>query len=545
MSATLDSSTGLRFASGDAPTAAEDLGQRLEQLNAIGASLSAERDIDRLLEAILTAAKTITRADGGTLYRVTEERTLRFEIVRTSSLKYYLGGTTGNPVPFYPIQLHKDGKPNHSMVAAYAALTGKTVSIADAYAADGFDFSGTRAFDSKTGYRSKSFLTVPMRNHEREIIGVLQLINAQDPRTGEIVAFSASDQRLAESLASQAAIALTNRMLINQLEQLFESFINLINTAIDEKSPYTGGHCQRVPQLTMMLAEAVNETREGPLAQFSMNDKDRYELKIAGLLHDCGKVTTPVHVVDKATKLETIYDRIHLIDTRFEVLKRDLELQVLKKEITEKQFRDRTRELDDDRRFLHACNIGGERMRDEDVARVRRIADYRWRDITGHEAKFLTDDELRNLTIRAGTLTDEERKVINHHIVATIKMLEALPWPRHLTKVPEYAGGHHERMDGKGYPKGLLREQMSVQARCMGIADIFEALTAKDRPYKKGKTLSESLEILGRMKLNNHVDPDLFDIFVRRKIYRRYAEMFLDPEQIDAVDESRIPGYQP
>jgi HD-GYP domain-containing protein (c-di-GMP phosphodiesterase class II) len=545
MSATLDSSTGLRFASGDAPTAAEDLGQRLEQLNAIGASLSAERDIDRLLEAILTAAKTITRADGGTLYRVTEERTLRFEIVRTSSLKYYLGGTTGNPVPFYPIQLHKDGKPNHSMVAAYAALTGKTVNIADAYAADGFDFSGTRAFDSKTGYRSKSFLTVPMRNHEREIIGVLQLINAQDPRTGEIVAFSASDQRLAESLASQAAIALTNRMLINQLEQLFESFINLINTAIDEKSPYTGGHCQRVPQLTMMLAEAVNETREGPLAQFSMNDKDRYELKIAGLLHDCGKVTTPVHVVDKATKLETIYDRIHLIDTRFEVLKRDLELQVLKKEITEKQFRDRTRELDDDRRFLHACNIGGERMRDEDVARVRRIADYRWRDITGHEAKFLTDDELRNLTIRAGTLTDEERKVINHHIVATIKMLEALPWPRHLTKVPEYAGGHHERMDGKGYPKGLLREQMSVQARCMGIADIFEALTAKDRPYKKGKTLSESLEILGRMRLNNHVDPDLFDIFVRRKVYRRYAEMFLDPEQIDAVDELRIPGYQP
>jgi len=545
MSATLDTSQGLRFASGDAPTAAEDLGQRLEQLNAIGASLSAERDIDRLLEAILTAAKTITRADGGTLYRVAEDRTLRFEIVRTSSLKYYLGGTTGNPVPFYPIQLHKDGKPNHSMVAAYAALTGKTVNIADAYAADGFDFSGTRAFDSKTGYRSKSFLTVPMRNHEREIIGVLQLINAQDPRSGEIVAFSASDQRLAESLASQAAIALTNRMLINQLEQLFESFINLINTAIDEKSPYTGGHCQRVPTLTMMLAEAVNETHEGPLAQFSMNDKDRYELKIAGLLHDCGKVTTPVHVVDKATKLETIYDRIQLIDTRFEVLKRDVELQCLKRHIGEKEMRERLRELEDDRKFLHACNIGGERMRDEDVARVQRIANYRWRDISGHEAKFLTDDEVKNLTIRAGTLTDDERKVINHHIVATIKMLEALPWPRHLTRVPEYAGGHHERMDGKGYPKGLLREQMSVQARCMGIADIFEALTAKDRPYKKGKTLSESLEILGRMKLNNHVDPDLFDIFVRRKVYRRYAEMFLDPEQIDAVDESRIPGYQP
>jgi len=559
VSSSLDTTATQEFRLGGAGAAPEqDLVLRLEQLNAIGASLSAERDIDRLLEAILTAAKTITRADGGTLYRVTEERTLRFEIVRTSSLRYYLGGTTGNPVPFYPIQLYKDDRPNQSMVAAYAALTGKTVNIADAYTADGFDFSGTRAFDTKTGYRSKSFLTVPMRNHDNETIGVLQLINAMEPSSGAIVPFSPSDQRLAESLASQAAIALTNRMLINQLEQLFESFINLINSAIDEKSPYTGGHCQRVPVLTMLLAEAVSETKDGPLRDFHMSEKDRYELKIAGLLHDCGKVTTPVHIVDKATKLESIFDRIQLIDTRFEVLKRDAELEALRKKHNfleqkmrmeaaeeDKRLRDRLRQLDDDRKFLHACNIGGERMRDEDVDRVRRIGQYRWRDFAGHEAQFLSEDEVKNLTIRSGTLTEEERKVINHHIVATIRMLEALPWPKHLTKVPEYAGGHHERMDGKGYPKGLTREQMSVQARCMGIADIFEALTAKDRPYKKGKTLSESLEILGRMKLNNHVDPDLFDVFVRRKVYRRYAEMFLDAEQIDAVDESRIPGYTP
>jgi len=537
---------------------ANDLVQRLEQLNEIGASLSAERDIDRLLEAILTAAKSITRADGGTLYRLTDEKSLRFEIVRTSSLKYYLGGTTGQPVPFYPIQLYKNGEPNHSMVAAYAALTGQTVNIADAYTADGFDFTGTRAFDAKTGYRSKSFLTVPMKNHENEIIGVLQLINATDPASGEIVSFSPSDQRLAESLASQAAIALTNRMLINQLEQLFESFINLINSAIDEKSPYTGGHCQRVPQLTMMLAEAVNETRLGPLSEFTMTDKDRYELKIAGMLHDCGKVTTPVHVVDKATKLETIYDRIHLLDTRFEILKRDLEIGLLTRsrdllaqgkrlEVAdeEQRYRERLRQLEDDRRFLRACNIGGERMHEEDIERVRRIARYRWRDVAGHEADFLTEDEVRNLTIRAGTLTEDERKIINHHIVATIRMLEALPWPKHLANVPEYAGGHHERMDGKGYPKGLTRDQMSVQARCMGIADIFEALTAKDRPYKKGKTLSESLEILGKFRLNGHIDPDLFDVFVRERVYLRYAEMFLDREQIDAVDEAKIPGYRP
>ena len=545
----------------------EDLFRRLEQLNDIGASLSAERDINRLLESILLAAKVITHADGGTLYLLTEDdgsKRLKFEIVRTDSLKIAMGGTTGNAVPFYPIHLHsKDGEPNNQMVVAYAAITGKTVNIADAYIEEGFDFSGTRNFDKKLGYRSKSFLTVPMKNHENEIIGVLQLINSMDVATGEIVAFSDADQRLAESLASQAAIALTNRQLINQLEALFESFIAMINTAIDEKSPYTGGHCQRVPELTMMLAEAVNETKQGALMDFDMSDKDRYELKIAGLLHDCGKVTTPVHVVDKATKLELIFDRIHLVDTRFEVLKRDAEIEMLRalaelpqqgldelslRERTnqlEQAFKARLRQFDQDREFLRKCNIGGEFMPPEAQAHVRKIADYKWLDQSGNTAHFLTDDEIENLNIPRGTLTDKEREIINYHIVATIKMLEALPWPKHLRHVPEYAGGHHERMDGKGYPRGLKRDQMSVQARVMGIADIFEALTARDRPYKKGKTLTESLQILGKFKEGGHIDPDLFDVFIRQKVYQRYAEQFLDANQIDRVDESRIPGYSP
>jgi len=530
----------------------------LEYLNRIGVALSQEKDINRLLETILTAAKTITRADGGTLYRLIDDK-LQFEIMLNDTLKIAMGGTTGNPVPFYPIPLHDlEGKPNNSMIAAYAALHDESVNIADAYVAEGFDFSGTRNFDKKTGYRSTSFLTIPMKNHENEIIGVLQLLNARDADSSEVVPFTVEDQRLAESLASQAAIALTNRLLIDQLEVLFESLIKLINTAIDDKSPYTGGHCERVPALTMMLAEAAAATTEGPLKSFTMADRDRYELKIAGMLHDCGKITTPVHVVDKATKLQTIYDRIALLDTRFEVLKRDAEIDMLRARIAalrvgdedsaaraEADFRAKVKQYEEDRQFLHRQNVGGERMSPEDQARVNKIAAYPYRNETGETVPFLTADERDNLNIPYGTLTPQEREIINYHIVATIKMLEALPWPKHLKNVPEYAGGHHERMDGKGYPRGLNRDQMSLQARVMGIADIFEALTAKDRPYKPGKTLSESLYILGKFKLNGHIDPDLFDVFVREKVYLNYARQFLDAAQIDAVDEAAIPGFRP
>jgi HD-GYP domain-containing protein (c-di-GMP phosphodiesterase class II) len=529
---------------------------RSEELNRVGIALSREKDINRLLEKILLAAKTITQADAGTLYRL-EEGKLRFEIIRTDSLGLSLGGTTGRPIHLDPIPLFDEaGKPNETMVVAYAALREATVNIADAYTAQGFDFSGTRLFDQKIGYRSQSFLTVPMKNHEDEVIGVLQLINAKRADSGDIIPFSEADQRLTESLASQAAIVLTTRLLINQLEHLFESFINLINAAIDAKSPYTGRHCERVPALTMMLAQAAHESTEGPLKDFVMTERDRYELKIAGLLHDCGKVTTPVHVVDKATKLETIFDRIHLVDTRFEVLKRDAEIgmlrgqieavqrgDILEKERLETRFREALEELHEDRSFLRSSNIGSEAMSAEDQERVRVIATRRrWRNESGVWSNFLSDDEVTNLTIRSGTLTADERQIINHHIEVTIQMLESLPWPRHLKNVPEYAGGHHERMDGRGYPRGLKREQMSVPARIMGIADIFEALTAGDRPYKKGKTITEALIILGKFRLNGHIDPDLFDVFVREKVWLKFAQEFLDPEQVDDVDLSRIPG---
>jgi len=291
------------------------------------------------------------------------------------------------------------------------------------------------------------------------------------------------------------------------------------------------------------LAEAVNATKEGPLSEWSIDDRDRYELKIAGLLHDCGKVTTPVHIVDKGTKLQMIFDRIALIDTRFEVIKRDVELELLRAGKPQELFA-RLKEIEADRDFLRKANLGSEAMTVADQDRVRAMATkYPWVGPDGAACDFLSNSEVENLTIPYGTLLPAEREIINHHINVTIKMLESLPWPKHLKNVPEFAGGHHERMDGKGYPRGLTRDQMSVQARIMGIADIFEALTAHDRPYKAGMTLSKSLNILGRIKLSGHIDPDLFDIFMRERVYEEYARKYMATDQVDDVDVSKIPGY--
>ena len=528
----------------------------LEELTDIGIALSAQKDHSRLLEMILLKAKDLTNADGGTLYSRTDDNRLKFEIMITESLGIHKGGTSGEVIGFEPISLYDEqGVPNNHMVATWAVLSGETVNIEDAYEDKQFDFSGTRTFDRQTGYRSKSFLTVPLTNHENTIIGVLQLLNARDRKTGEVRKFSDMDQHVVESLASQAAVTVTNKSLIDAQKKLFDSMIQLIANAIDEKSPYTGGHCFRVPVLTNMIADAACRVDHGPLKDFNMNEQEKYALNVAGWLHDCGKITTPEYVVDKARKLETLYDRIETVDTRFEVLKRDREIAALKSSLAEQgvdydpaddeQLQAEIRKLEDEREFVRRSNFGGESMTEEDKSRIKQIGGRDWQGPAGNVQKLLSEEEINNLVIERGTLTREEREIINNHIAVTIKMLESLPYPKHLQRVPEYAGGHHEKMDGTGYPRGLTREQMSIPARMMGIADIFEALTAGDRPYKKGMPLSQALTILGTMKLKHHVDPDLFDVFINEKVYLEYAEKYLARDQLDEFDITAIPGYSP
>ncbi|MBF0611426.1 MAG: GAF domain-containing protein [Magnetococcales bacterium] len=574
--------------------------KKLQKLVELGISLSAERDLNKLLENILLGGMDLTFADGGSLYLRTKEETLRFSLVRNNSLKMAMGGSSNTPVTLPEVPLILDGEENHQNIAAHAALSGKTVVIEDAYHEEGFDFSGVKLFDQQTGYCSRSFLTVPLKPRMGRVIGVLQLLNACDPETGEVVAFDPEVVNFVEALAAQAAMTLDNQILLQAQKDLFDAFIRLIAAAIDAKSPYTGGHCERVPELARLLAEAACKSDKATFADFQMNEDELREMHIASWLHDCGKVTTPEYVVDKATKLECIHNRIHEVRTRFEVLHRDAVITYLKgvlanlgtPEELQESLDQHLATLQEEFAFIARCNVGGEFMAAADKERVKQIGSRRWHryfdDSLGlshmelkrkkavnpessTEETLLSDKlehiiprerdtherdaimgirmscpenlynmgELYNLCIERGTLTYEERYKINEHVVQTLAMLEQLPFPEGMTRVPEFAGAHHETMIGTGYPRQLKREEMSIPARIMAIADVFEALTATDRPYKEPKTLSQSIKIMSFMKKDGHIDPDLFDIFLQQGVYLSYAHKYLEPFQIDQVDISQ------
>ena len=531
---------------------------RIRQLNEIGVALSSERNHGALLERILSSARELTCADAGTLYEVdAKKQRLSFAIVQNDTLGIRMGGLS-KPVSskFPTIKLYQeDGSPNHHLVVAYAVLNDCTVNIEDVYTEKGFDFSNTRKFDLASGYRSRAFLTVPMHDHEGDIVAVLQLLNKRT-RQGIDTSFSPSDQHIAESLASQAAVAISNQRLINETQRLFDSFIRVIATAIDAKSPHTGAHCRRVPEATLLLAEAAHRSQHPAVAHFTLSDADRYELKTAAWLHDCGKVVTPHHIMEKSTKLEGLFDRLPMIEARFAAKLQALQTAQLRAEFDAYRqgqtlsnaqrdaFTAEQQALEDSLAIVRRSNTGGEFMPDDDIATLHAIAQETWEDAEGTLQPLLTEDELENLCIRRGTLNQAERKIIEGHMTTTLDMLSELPFPKHLQRVPEYAGGHHEHMDGSGYPKGLTREQLSIPARIMGIADVFEALTAPERPYKEAMKLSQALTIMGKMVEDHRLDPDLFGIFIEEEVYLDYALRYLTEEQCDPVDISSLPGLQ-
>lgn len=504
----------------------------IRRLTQVGLALSAERDMDRLLETIVDEARAFTHADGGTLYLLSEkERALHFEIVQNDTLFLRMGGT-GGEITWAPVSLSQaDGSPNHTHVSAHAALSGEVISIPDVYHVEGFNFEGTREFDAKTGYRSRSMLVIPMRDHENEIIGVLQLLNSKDPETGAIRVFSQESQQMAESLASQAAVVITNHRLFKELEVLLQSFIKTFVTAVDEKSPYTGGHVRRVSELTMAIAERINACEEGPLAGVHWDKEQMKELQLAAWLHDVGKVVTPEHIMDKARKLEGVFDRVEIIRTRFALYERDCEIRMLRRLLAGKENRDHViREFEQavagnqgDLALLYRVNDGTAVMGDEDRKTLRRLAERKVM-VSGKEEALISPQELHNLLIPRGTLTPEERQIVENHASLSFQLLAQLPFPKKLKNLPMFAGAHHERPDGTGYPWGIKGDALPLQPRIIALADIFEALTARDRPYKKAKTPEEAVVILADLAAKGAIDPDVFDVFLKSGIHRTWGK---------------------
>jgi len=518
---------------------------KIQKLNNIGIALSAEENLDALLEMIVTEAKNLTHADGGTLYLM-EKNSLRFKVVQTDSLGIKMGGTSGK-ITWPPLPLYlEEGKPNKKMVAATCVLENRIINIPDVYEAEGFSFEGTKEFDKNTKYRSKSMLVIPLKNHENEIIGALQLINKTDTQTLQAIPFDDADASITLSLASQAAVSITNKMLLQGLENLLEAFLNSIIFAIGKKSPYTEGHIRRMVSLTLMLSEAIHED-EGVFKEKRFKTEDFKQINFAALMHDIGKLATPEYVVDKAAKLETLFDRVALVESRIEVIKKALHVSFLKQKILllernaleeidyqEKAFHEKVTLLDDYGAFIKKHNTGSEFMEDVHVQTIQKIAQEPWI-IEGETYPILTENEAYNLSVQRGTITNEERSIINEHAKISVDILNNLPFPKKYKEVPQISGNHHEKINGKGYPQGLKGDEISFEARILAITDVFEALTASDRPYKKANPLSIAMKILYFMAKEGDLDKEIVTFFYTSGLYMEYAKEHLPQSSIDEV----------
>ncbi|MEF3694051.1 MAG: HD domain-containing phosphohydrolase [Candidatus Cloacimonadota bacterium] len=519
----------------------------IRRLTKIGESLSSETDLHKIWDMILEEAVAFTNADGATIYQLSEDsRYLDFKVLFNGTMGLRKGGVYGEvgwpSIPLYDA----DDNPRLSHIVTNVFHLKRSLCFDDVYMQEEYDISGTKKADSDHNYRSKSMLTIPLKNHEDEVLGVIQIINAMDEK-GDICTFSEEHITMINSLASQAAISLSNRKLIEGLEHLLMQFMRSIATGIEKKSKYSSDHIMRVAMLTDMLAQKLNEATEGSFAELKFTDIELKELSMAGWMHDVGKIITPEFIMDKSTKLETILDRIDLVETRFRmmILLMDiLHTKLPEPELTElikSQFgEDQSPQtvitwLEDALEFIKKLNIGGEFVPDSEIARVEQIAQVSI-EYGGKTYFLLSEDETNNLKIRKGTLTSDEIKQMSAHVSVTWDMLSQLSFPKKYKNVAFYAATHHEKLNGKGYPRGLTADDLPLQSRIIAVADIFEALTSSDRPYKKAKTLSESLRIMGFCVKDGDLDPDLLDFFLDSGLYLEYAQKYMHPDYIDNVD---------
>ena len=506
--------------------------EKIKKLTKIGAALSAEEKLDTLLEMIVSEAKALTHSDGGTLYLVDGDK-LRFKVAQTDSLGIKMGGTS-DPIKWLPLPLYlEDGTPNKKMVAATCVLEDRLINIPDVYQSSDFSFEGAKKFDESTGYLTKSMLVIPLRDHERQIIGVLQLLNKQDSSGQNVVSFGSDDEDICLSLASQAAIAINNTSLIQGLETLLEAFLRSIIFAIGKKSPYTAGHIERMVKLSMMIAESIHEDN-GIYKEKTFSLKELRQINFAALMHDIGKLATPEQVVDKSTKLEALFDRLALIESRFEVIKKALHVAFLEGKITQEERGGKEALLEEYLAIIRKSNMGAEFMNDDNVALIQRMLQNPYV-IDGVSYLLLNENEAYNLCIQRGTLTKEERDIINLHAQISIDILSNLPFPKKYKEIPQISGNHHEKINGKGYPQGLKGDEISFEARILAIADIFEALTASDRPYKKGNPLSSAMKILYFMAKDDELDRKMVRFFYESGLYMEYAQALLPESSIDEV----------
>ena len=511
---------------------------QLQAMLRIGRVFSSGATFSEVFSIILHTAMDVLNAEGGSLY-------IHDDVSDTLKLVFLVNNVLGVDKAvedFDPLRIDgimtlpiydNAGNPDHQTVAVEAFFTKELVNIGDVYNHPDNDFLNVKKFDKENDYRTHSMIAIPLVTHEQKAIGVIQIVNYDASLQ------NADSMSFVQLLASQMGVTLSNILSLYALQNLLTDFVSMIGIAIDKKSPHTAGHCQRVTEVTIHFARMLNESSDPPFSDFYLDEQEMRELRIAALLHDVGKIITPVHVLEKSTRLMGVHDKIESVAMRAELLRAQSRLDFLKKELEKRgegelwKLAEALDPVDDEQiELLQQVNDCRVFCTDEIAEKIRQIAKWQLRTSSGAQP-LLSDEDLSSLLIPRGTLNPQERKIIEDHASISISLLSSLPWPKGLRQIVEYAGGHHENVNGTGYPNGLVGDEMSTPALILGIADRFEGLAAPDRPYRQPLKLSRVLDILKNMCRDGEIDADLFNFFMTHQVYRQYADTHLPEELCD------------